>query len=316
MKKTIITSIVTFILGGGVGYLVTKKALEDYYAQLAQEEIDDVKSFYEMKFNKISQVSTDAPEEMTEEQYEASVEKRTDKNYETKGDKTIWPRANVQKLHEKGYTITEIADKLGMTDGEVEDYLEPVIKSPLARDQVRPGGKVAYHDMAKENMKTQLNMPRDSIEHHNVFDRAGARKEIDPIDDDATNEPADDGYEHERDLSGIDRTGPYEISSDEYNDEFLDHDKVSIYYYVLDDTLCDEHEEVMDDLAGTVGLDFFKTLENHPTAWVRNERLAIDYEICVVRSSYAEVVQGVPHKAMSPREQYLNRQRRGPNDDE
>lgn len=315
MKKTIITGIVTFILGGGVGYLVTKKALEGYYAELAQEEIDDVKSFYEMKFNKMTQDSADAPEEMTEEQYEASVEKRTDKNYETKGDKTIWPRANVQKLHEKGYTITEIADKLGMTDGEVQDYLEPVIKSPLARDQVRPGGKVAYHDMAKENMKTQLNMPRDSIEHHNVFDRAGARKEINPIDD-AMNEPADDGYEHERDLSGIDRTGPYEISSDEYNDEFLDHDKVSIYYYMLDDTLCDEHEEVMDDIAGTVGLDFFKTLENHPTAWVRNERLAIDYEICVVRSSYAEVVQGVPHKAMSPREQYLNRQRRGPNDDE
>lgn len=303
MKKTIITGIVTFILGGGVGYLVTKKALEDYYAQLAQEEIDDVKSFYEMKFNKISQ--DDSSCETTQEQYEERHEKKSDES----------PKSKVQFLHKEGRTITEIADELGMTDGEVQDYLEPVIKSPLARDQVRPGGKVSYHDMAKENMKTQLNMPRDSIEHHNVFDRAGARKEIDPIDD-AMNEPADDGYEHERNLSGIDRTGPYEISSDEYNDEFLDHDKVSIYYYVLDDTLCDEHEEVMDDIAGTVGLDFFKTLDNHPTAWVRNERLAIDYEICVVRSSYAEVVQGVPHKAMSPREQYLNRQRRGPNDDE
>ena len=303
MKKTIITGIVTFVLGGGVGYLVTKKALEDYYAQLAQEEIDDVKSFYEMKFNKTSH--DDPSCEMTQEQYEERHEKKSDES----------PKSKVQFLHKEGYTVTEIADELGMTDGEVQDYLEPVVKAPLARDQVRPGGKVAYHDMAKENMKTQLNMPRDSIEHHNVFDRAGARKEIDPIDD-ATNEPADDGYEHERDLSGIDRTGPYEISSDEYNDEFLDHDKVSIYYYMLDDTLCDEHEEVMDDIAGTVGLDFFKTLENHPTAWVRNERLAIDYEICVVRSSYAEVVQGVPHKAMSPREQYLNRQRRGPNDDE
>ena len=306
MKKTIITGIVTFILGGGVGYLATKKALEGYYAQLAQEEIDSVKSFYEMKLNKMAQESADDPScEMTQEQYEQHHEKKSDES----------PKSKVQFLHKEGYTVTEIADELGMTDGEVQDYLEPVIKSPLARDQVRPGGKVAYHDMAKENMKTQLNMPRDSIEHHNVFDRAGARKEINPIDD-AMNEPADDGYEHERDLSGIDRTGPYEISSDEYNDEFLDHDKVSIYYYMLDDTLCDEHEEVMDDIAGTVGLDFFKTLENHPTAWVRNERLAIDYEICVVRSSYAEVVHGIPHKAMSPREQYQNRQRRRPNDDE
>lgn len=310
MKKTIITGIVSFVLGGGVGYLVAKKMLDEKYADLAQAEIDDVRDYYERKF----EPKHFNPDKFELDQKDCEATEMSEREYEAAHAGEL-PRTKVQVLYKKGYTITEIADELGMTDGEVQDYLEPVIKSPLARDQVRPGGKVAYNDMAKENMKTQLNMPRDSIERHNVFDRAGARKEIDPIDD-TMNEPADDGYEHERDLSGIDRTGPYEISSDEYNDEFLDHDKVSIYYYVLDDTLCDEHEEVMDDIAGTVGLDFFKTLENHPTAWVRNERLAIDYEICVVRSSYAEVVQGVPHKAMSPREQYLNRQRRGPNDDE
>ena len=303
MNKKFFTHALALLIGGGLGYLVAKKMLEEYYADMAQEEIDDVRDFYERKYETKSEplTATDVTEDECDTDYKVE-------------DKS--PRIKVQNLYRDGYTVTEIADELHMTDGEVQDYLEPVVKSPLVRtDERQVGSKVAYHQMAKENMREQLELPKDSIEHHNVFKQAGARKEIEPSDEETEDSDEPQGYT-ERDLSEIDRTQPYEITSDEYNDEFVEHDKVSIYYYMLDDVLCDEHEEVMDDIAGTVGYDVFKTLEDHPTAWARNERLAIDYEICVVRSSYAEVVQGVPARAMSPREQYQNRQRRRPNDDE
>ena len=307
MNKKFFTHALALLIGGGLGYLVAKKMLEDYYAELAQEEIDSVKEMYERKLDKALEESGDTAE-MTQEQYE---ERHAHTSSPEKKEGS--PRSKVQFLHKEGYTITEIADELGMTDGEVQDYLEPVVKSPLVRKEV--GSKVAYHQMAKENMREQLELPKDSIEHHNVFKQAGVRKEIEPSDEEVEEPDEPQGYTA-RDLSEIDRTSPYVISADEYNDEFVEHDKLSIYYYMVDDVLCDEHEEIMDDIDNTVGYDVFRVLENQPTAWVRNERLAIDYEICVVRSSYAEVVQGVPHKALSPREQYQNRQRRRPNDDE
>lgn len=286
MNNKFFTHALALLIGGGLGYLVAKKMLEDYYAELAQEEIDSVKEMYERKLDKALEESGDTAE-MTQEQYEERHAYKGSPEEEEESPKST-----------------------------VQDYLDPIVKSPLVRtDERQVGSKVAYHQMAKENMKDQLNLPKDSIEHHNVFEQAGARKEIEPSDEEVEEPDEPQGYTA-RDLSEIDRTSPYVISAEEYNDEFLDHDKLSIYYYMVDDVLCDEHEEVMDDIAGTVGYDVFGVLENQPTAWVRNERLAIDYEICVVRSSYAEVVQGVPARAMSPREQYQNRQRRRPNDDE
>jgi len=299
MKKVIFTHVLTLLLGGGIGYLVAKKMLEDQYAELAQEEIDDVKAFYELKLDRVMASSDDNG--MTDEEYEATLPPKSDPD-------------KVRELHKAGYTVTEIADALQMLDASVEEQLEVTRKpSVVVRpDQVRPGAKVAYHDMAKENMREQLGIGKSSIEHYNVFDR-----QPEPLTDAAGYAEGEiEGQPAERDLSDIDRTQPYVISSEEYNDEFIHHDKVSIYYYMLDDVLCDEHEQVMDDIAGTVGYDCFKALENSSAAWVRNERLAIDYEICVVRSSYAEVVQGVPHKAMSPRETYEKRQQRRANGEE
>lgn len=297
MKKVIFTHVLTLLLGGGIGYLVAKKMLEDQYAELAQEEIDDVKAFYELKLDRA--MASSEENGMTEEEYEATLPPKSD------ADK-------VRELHKEGYTVTEIADALQMLDSSVQDLLETTKKpSVVVRpDNVRPGAKVAYHDMAKEALKEQLGIGigKSSIEHYNVFD-----KQPESLTDAAGYAEGEiEGEPAERDLSDIDRTQPYVISSEEYNDEFIHHDKLSIYYYILDDVLCDEHEQPMDDIAGTIGYDCFKILENQSAAWVRNERLAIDYEICVVRSSYAEVVQGIPAKILSPREAYQKKQvRRG-----
>ena len=54
----------------------------------------------------------------------------------------------------------------------------------------------------------------------------------------------------------------------------------------------------------------FKILDNEPIAWVRNESTSIDYEICVVRASYAQAVHGIGiENNLSPREKYQRQQK-------
>lgn len=59
----------SFSAGGAVGYILTKKALEEHYEQLAQEEIDSVKEHFRQR-NKTEpdEKNAEAPEKPTEEE--------------------------------------------------------------------------------------------------------------------------------------------------------------------------------------------------------------------------------------------------------
>ena len=165
--------------------------------------------------------------------------------------------------------------------------------------------KTAYHEMTKENIRKRW----DS-------ERGGAVETSD--DEDESDEPVKDAAgcyegdmensESQKDLSDVDRTAPYVISVEEFTDEFHHHDKISLYYYTEDEVLCDEHEEVVLDIDGTVGREVFDTFEEGENiAWARNERIGIDYEICAVAGSFAEIVHG--GRSMSPRERYQRKQK-------
>ena len=104
----------------------------------------------------------------------------------------------------------------------------------------------------------------------------------------------------------FDRDLPYIINDREFSEEFDHHDKVSLYYYQLDDVLCDEYEEVINEIEEKVGFDALSALDMQTTVWVRNEPLCIDYEIISIKKSFAEMVHGVGlEPALSPRERYL-----------
>ncbi len=90
----------------------------------------------------------------------------------------------------------------------------------------------------------------------------------------------------------LDRTKPYLISGEDYEDDTeFEHEKISLYYYLDDDVLADEDdEEVIDDEFRTVkeliGDDWKEEVLESKVAWVRNEPLCGDYEICLVRGEY------------------------------
>jgi hypothetical protein len=89
---------------------------------------------------------------------------------------------------------------------------------------------------------------------------------------------------------------PYVITFEEFCEGYDNHDKITINYYKADDTLADENEEIIDDVESLIGEEslsrFGDGSEDPNVVYVRNERMAIDYEIIKLESSYSEVVSG------------------------
>ena len=152
---------------------------------------------------------------------------------------------------------------------------------------------------------------------------------VDDVDDypgerDVFNEEEDDAeidQEYNPDimvLPGYDYEDPYVISIEQFEEECLDHDKLTITWYAEDNTLVDEQDEIIDDVEYTVGeanIDIRNARADHPhTVYVRNERISTDFEIDFNLNSYAEMVLGV---AMTPREKYekIQKRKRGLSDD-
>jgi len=163
--------------------------------------------------------------------------------------------------------------------------------------------KIKYNEMIKENEETDNELPdteEDETDEEEELRDAAGMTEQDMLD-----------------LTKVDRTQPYIINDREYSEEFPHHDKISLYYYRVDDVLCEENEEIIDDVDATIGPDTLSLLDTQTTVWVRNEPLAIDYEIIALNKSYAELAHGIHLKELhTPRERYNELQRRRPKDGE
>lgn len=89
---------------------------------------------------------------------------------------------------------------------------------------------------------------------------------------------------------------PAVVSFDKFCDEDDHHDKITLTYYSGDDTLCDENEEIIDNRVAIIGPEalhcFGMDSDDPDVVYVRNEKLAIDYDIIRVPSKYSEVVCG------------------------
>lgn len=87
----------------------------------------------------------------------------------------------------------------------------------------------------------------------------------------------------------------YVISEDQFLNERDEFDKVSVTYFVEDDVLINENENVMPNPEASIGdgLDYFGYESGNPDiVYVRNERISIDFEVVRDLRSYALVVGG------------------------
>jgi len=104
----------------------------------------------------------------------------------------------------------------------------------------------------------------------------------------------DEDYTEEDSKRTLD--SPYVISHNEYMEGSLDYSQVTLTYFAEDDTLVDETDmpvENPDRVVGNVNLDKFGHRSNDPrTVYIRNEKLAADYEVLLHDGSFGEVVHG------------------------
>jgi hypothetical protein len=86
----------------------------------------------------------------------------------------------------------------------------------------------------------------------------------------------------------LDRTKPYLIDDTQYAEDFDDHEKMTLVFY-LDGVIMNEDDEMLEDVSNTIGDHAYHLLTQHPAnMWVRNEVLLADYEIVVLHQAYGE----------------------------
>lgn len=249
--KSSLVKVAIFTLGGIVGFFVAKKVYEEYYAAIAQEEIDSVKETFESHW---------------------------------KPDRLAKPS--------NGMSDEEYAER----DKNNDEQKERTNRNSLTRSSL--------DDNPNERAKRNYNLASVKHEEPDANDEEEEERD-EPVTDAAGK------TEQEMDLTQVDRTLPYIIDDREFTEEFEHHDKVSLYYYRVDDVLCDEHEEVINDIEEKVGYDAIAQLDMQTTVWVRNEPLCIDYEIISIHKSFAESVHGIGLEPnLSPRERYLRNEKR------
>ena len=83
---------------------------------------------------------------------------------------------------------------------------------------------------------------------------------------------------------------PYLIDYAEFCKKSDVYDKVDLYYYRLDDILCDTKDTIMQNPEDVLGWDWMKEMQKINTAFVRNEKLKIDYEIYPISGAFSDEV--------------------------
>ena len=116
----------------------------------------------------------------------------------------------------------------------------------------------------------------------------------------ADENPADEDEPYSSWVVKEDRSNPnrpYVITYEEFSEDHLDFEKVSISYYEEDDTLADEREEPipnLNDIIGDESVERFGDRSHDPNVvYVRNERLSLDFEVTRNPRSYLEAVLGI-----------------------
>jgi len=173
------------------------------------------------------------------------------------------------------------------------------VKVHYSRPQQRytsPAEAVA--DLIPEEQVVEYNtatteLPDDPVllvdTRQNVFEQALTREEENQLDGNA---------------SPRDPDRPYLISVGEYMTGELDYDQISIDYYELDDTLCDEQESIVPDVEYTIGeesLNHFGEISGDPdTLYVRNEKLSTDFEVTRHEGAFSVEVLGIDPNLLEP----------------
>lgn len=106
-----------------------------------------------------------------------------------------------------------------------------------------------------------------------------------------------ENWDYDLELRQRTSTEPYIIHQDEFAQNEPEHSQVVYTYYAVDGVLVNEGEEKIRRPDQYVGLNNLKSFghgtDDYHVLYVRNERLELDFEICLLAASYEETVEGL-----------------------
>ncbi len=104
-------------------------------------------------------------------------------------------------------------------------------------------------------------------------------------------------YEHKPSAAEgkTDEELPYVISEEEFSEECLDYDKEFVRFFLVDKTLVDNSDIVIEDQEATLGRHFMEALPEDSTniGYIRDDESHTDYEVEFVDGSYLSQVLGI-----------------------
>lgn len=183
-----------------------------------------------------------------------------------------------RKLEKKWMKISEEKEK------SHADYIKDLQARAHAEDIARSQGYSSDSETKSSDKNTETEKP--VRRNYTTYWQSRAEAEH-PRDDEAEYNPNEDLNDPK-----LRNREPVIISHDEYwGDEYEHHDKLALYYYVEDDVLATEDGDVIDNIILNVGDALtkygFKT-NDEDVIYVRNFKLAVDYEIAKVYGSYED----------------------------
>jgi hypothetical protein len=200
-----------------------------------------------------------------------------------KDGKFATPRTAAEKL------IEEAADAANQYAGEDPPTEEARKDVPVEKNQ-RRYDKVETNTQARADIQTGPVTIEQTVDNGVLVDG----KPLVAEDWDAEAEEARRNPE-----------APYVISFEEFNENTYEHPQSTITYYMGDDVLADETDQMIDDVESVVGTDnlarFGHGSRDPNVVYIRNERLEADYEVTRSTGRFSEEVMGLRHSDSTPR---------------
>ena len=170
---------------------------------------------------------------------------------------------------------------------EIEARYENELVEPA---EVKEESNNPYKKLVRDYNKPNLN---DMVKEAGYTEPAEEEYPEDDYEDELTED--EETELEDRKLNTIEIDGPYLITEPEFASEKLHFDKVDLWYYKEDNTLANDEEDMIDDIAGLIGDDALAIFDNDDqtdTIYIRNEKLSADFQVTCLNKSYSVEVLG------------------------
>jgi hypothetical protein len=178
------------------------------------------------------------------------------------------------------YTNAGSTKKYATPEEAVKDLVTPKVAEEALREYAGKDGTIMYNKVVKssaaETVVDSGKVHEITTVERNVFEAA---KERNPDE-------------------------PYIISQEEFMENEPSYNQSTVTYYVKDDVLTDERDDVIEEVENVLGLDFKVSFgegsSDENSVHVRNERLQMDFEVMRDEDSYAQKVLGLEDSPVEP----------------